>query len=123
MEVDLSSGLIKAGGREVKAKPIPPFMLELIREGGLINLLRKRLEESNMKLFNVAVVGATGASGTKSSRRPRTTEIPGKKPETSCVREKLGLTIRYMGHDVEVEILKEDSFKGVDIGLFSPGDP
>jgi len=45
IEVDLSSGLIEAGGRSMKAKPIPAFMLELIREGGLINLLRKRLEE------------------------------------------------------------------------------
>ncbi len=45
VETDLSSGLIKAGGREVKAKPIPPFMLELIREGGLINHLRKVLGE------------------------------------------------------------------------------
>jgi 3-isopropylmalate/(R)-2-methylmalate dehydratase small subunit len=45
VEVDLSSGVIKAGGREVKAKPIPPFMLELIREGGLINHLRKVLGE------------------------------------------------------------------------------
>jgi 3-isopropylmalate/(R)-2-methylmalate dehydratase small subunit len=44
VEVDLSSGLIKAGEMEVTAKPIPAFMLELIREGGLINLLRKRLE-------------------------------------------------------------------------------
>ena len=44
IEVDLSSGLIEAGGRSMKAKPIPAFMLELIREGGLINLLRKRLE-------------------------------------------------------------------------------
>jgi len=45
VEADLSSGLIKAGGTEVKAKPIPPFMLELIREGGLINHLRKVLGE------------------------------------------------------------------------------
>jgi len=45
VEADLSSGLIKAGGREVKAKPIPPFMLELIREAGLINHLRKVLGE------------------------------------------------------------------------------
>jgi 3-isopropylmalate/(R)-2-methylmalate dehydratase small subunit len=44
IEFDLSSGLVKVGGVEVKAKPIPPFMLELIGEGGLINLLRKRLE-------------------------------------------------------------------------------
>lgn len=44
IEFDLSSGLIKAGDVEVTAKPIPPFMLELIGEGGLINLLKKRLE-------------------------------------------------------------------------------
>ncbi|HUJ70556.1 MAG TPA: 3-isopropylmalate dehydratase small subunit [Syntrophorhabdales bacterium] len=43
VEADLSSGIIKAGGKEIKAKPIPPFMLELIREGGLINHLRKVL--------------------------------------------------------------------------------
>jgi len=45
IEVDLTSGLIRAGNIEVKAKPIPPFMLELIGEGGLINHLRKKLEE------------------------------------------------------------------------------
>jgi 3-isopropylmalate/(R)-2-methylmalate dehydratase small subunit len=45
IEVDLSAGLIKAGDIEVKAKPIPAFMLELIAEGGLINHLRKELEE------------------------------------------------------------------------------
>jgi 3-isopropylmalate/(R)-2-methylmalate dehydratase small subunit len=43
IEVDLSQGLIKAGGIEVKAKPIPAFMLELIGEGGLINHLRKQM--------------------------------------------------------------------------------
>ena len=45
VEADLSSGLIRAGGKEVLAKPIPPFMLELIREGGLINHLRRVLKE------------------------------------------------------------------------------
>ncbi len=45
IEVDLSAGLIRAGDLEVKAKPIPPFMLQLVREGGLINHLRKKLEE------------------------------------------------------------------------------
>jgi 3-isopropylmalate/(R)-2-methylmalate dehydratase small subunit len=45
VEVDLSSGIIKTGGIEVTAKPIPPFMLELINEGGLINHLKRRLEE------------------------------------------------------------------------------
>jgi 3-isopropylmalate/(R)-2-methylmalate dehydratase small subunit len=45
VEVDLSSGLIKSGSIEVIAKPIPPFMLELINEGGLINHLKRQLEE------------------------------------------------------------------------------
>ncbi len=44
VEVDLGTGTIRAPGVEVKAKPIPPFMLELISEGGLINHLRKKLE-------------------------------------------------------------------------------
>jgi len=45
VEVDLASGIVKAGGKEIKAKPIPPFMLELIREGGLINHLKRVLGE------------------------------------------------------------------------------
>jgi 3-isopropylmalate/(R)-2-methylmalate dehydratase small subunit len=44
VEFDLSSGLIRTGTIEVIAKPIPPFMLELINEGGLINHLKRRLE-------------------------------------------------------------------------------
>jgi len=45
IEVDVA-----AGGGEVKAKPIPPFMVELINEGGLINYLRKKLEEEDEKI-------------------------------------------------------------------------
>lgn len=45
IEVDLSAGIIRTRDLEVKAKPIPPFMLQLIHEGGLINHLKKKLEE------------------------------------------------------------------------------
>jgi 3-isopropylmalate/(R)-2-methylmalate dehydratase small subunit len=45
IEVDLASGLIKTARIETRAKPIPPFMLELISEGGLMNHLKKQLEE------------------------------------------------------------------------------
>jgi len=45
IEVDLATGLIKTARGEVQALPIPPFMLELISEGGLINHLRRQLEE------------------------------------------------------------------------------
>jgi 3-isopropylmalate/(R)-2-methylmalate dehydratase small subunit len=50
IEVDITTGVIKWKAREVKAKPIPPFMIELINEGGLINYLRKKLEEENEKI-------------------------------------------------------------------------
>jgi 3-isopropylmalate/(R)-2-methylmalate dehydratase small subunit len=50
IEVDLSSGVIKYGKKEVKAKPIPPFMEELIKAGGLINYLKKRLEDAHEKV-------------------------------------------------------------------------
>ncbi|OPY05899.1 MAG: 2,3-dimethylmalate dehydratase small subunit [Syntrophorhabdus sp. PtaB.Bin184] len=44
IEVDISTGIIQYSGKEVKAKPIPPFMVDLINEGGLINYLKKKLE-------------------------------------------------------------------------------
>lgn len=44
IEVDVSTGIIRCGTNEVNAKPIPPFMVELINEGGLINYLKKKLE-------------------------------------------------------------------------------
>ena len=44
INVDVATGIIRCGGNEVKAKPIPPFMVELINEGGLINYLKKKLE-------------------------------------------------------------------------------
>jgi 3-isopropylmalate/(R)-2-methylmalate dehydratase small subunit len=50
IEVDITTGVIKWGAQEVKAKPIPSFMIELINEGGLINYLRKKLEAENEKI-------------------------------------------------------------------------
>lgn len=50
IDVDVSMGAIKWRTREVKAKPIPPFMVELVNEGGLIHYLRKKLEEENEKI-------------------------------------------------------------------------
>jgi 3-isopropylmalate/(R)-2-methylmalate dehydratase small subunit len=45
IEIDLSTGIITCKKREVKAKPIPAFMVELVSAGGLIKYLKKRLEE------------------------------------------------------------------------------
>ena len=45
LEVDLDSGHIRdlSRGRSFQAYPIPPFMQELIRDGGLMNHIAKRL--------------------------------------------------------------------------------
>lgn len=45
IEIDADTGIIKnlTKGREYKAKPIPPFMQELIGAGGLIEWVKKRI--------------------------------------------------------------------------------
>jgi len=48
IEVDISTGIIRLGNKERQAKPIPPFMEELINAGGLINYLKKKLEEQRI---------------------------------------------------------------------------
>ena len=42
--VDITTGLIKGPGRgrEFSAKPIPPFMQEIIHAGGLVNYIKNR---------------------------------------------------------------------------------
>ncbi len=49
IEIDADSGLIKnlTTGKTYKAKPIPPFMQELISAGGLIEWTRKRLQQAS----------------------------------------------------------------------------
>jgi 3-isopropylmalate/(R)-2-methylmalate dehydratase small subunit len=48
VEVDADNGLIRnlTRGEEYKAKPIPPFMQELISAGGLIEWTKKRIKIS-----------------------------------------------------------------------------
>ena len=45
IEVDISSGVITCKKAVVQAKPIPPFMVELINHGGLVKYLKTKLEE------------------------------------------------------------------------------
>ena len=48
LEVELSTGEIKnlTSGRVFRAKPYPPFMLELISTGGLIEYTKRRVRKS-----------------------------------------------------------------------------
>ncbi len=74
-----------------------------------------------MKEFNVAVVGATGAVGNEMIETLQQRKFPVKNLKLLASERSLGVTLSYKGQDVPVEVLNEDSFKGVQIGLFSAG--
>jgi 3-isopropylmalate/(R)-2-methylmalate dehydratase small subunit len=46
IEIKVLEGVISTTRRQITAKPIPPFMVELIHEGGLMSYLKKKLEAS-----------------------------------------------------------------------------
>ena len=45
IEIDMSKGIIKAeNGDEITFKKLPPFMLEILEKGGLIEYLKDKRE-------------------------------------------------------------------------------
>ncbi len=74
-----------------------------------------------MKEFNVAVVGATGAVGNEMIETLQQRKFPVRNLKLLASERSLGVSISYKGQDVPVDVLKEDSFKGIQIGLFSAG--
>jgi aspartate-semialdehyde dehydrogenase len=74
-----------------------------------------------MKKYNVAVVGATGAVGNEMVSTLEQRKFPVKKLTLLASARSIGKYITYKGEEIPIEELKEDSFKGIDIGLFSPG--
>jgi aspartate-semialdehyde dehydrogenase len=74
-----------------------------------------------MKEYTVAVAGATGAVGNEMITTLEQRKFPVKKLKLLASSRSVGKTIIFRGEEIEVEELTENSFKGVDIGLFSPG--
>jgi aspartate-semialdehyde dehydrogenase len=74
-----------------------------------------------MKQFNVAVVGATGAVGNEMVETLEHRKFPVKNLKLLASERSLGVALDYKGQEIPVEVLNKDSFKGVDIGLFSAG--
>jgi aspartate-semialdehyde dehydrogenase len=72
-------------------------------------------------MFNVAVVGATGAVGSMMVRvlEERGFPVSELRPLASARSE--GRTVEYLGKTFQVRTLSQDSFEGVDIALFSAG--
>jgi len=71
--------------------------------------------------YNVAVVGATGAVGEQMREVLEERRFPIGKLRLLASERSAGQFLEFAGEQHRVEVLKEDSFEGMDIGLFSAG--
>ncbi|TDF98174.1 aspartate-semialdehyde dehydrogenase [Paenibacillus piri] len=76
---------------------------------------------SNQKLFNVAVVGATGAVGEQILRLLEERNFPIQQLKLLSSARSAGSKLQFIGQEMTVETATPDSFQGVDIALFSAG--
>ncbi|MBA4311646.1 MAG: aspartate-semialdehyde dehydrogenase [Chlorobiaceae bacterium] len=74
-----------------------------------------------MKQYNVAVVGATGLVGRKMIQVLEERKFPVAKLRLLASAKSAGTTIVFNGQPVDVNKLTKNSFKGIDIALFSAG--
>ena len=73
------------------------------------------------KEYHLAVAGATGAVGNEMIRILEEQEFPVASLKLLASSRSLGKTLDFRGESLHVEELREDSFQGVDIALFSAG--
>lgn len=71
--------------------------------------------------YNLAVVGATGAVGQKIVQILETKELPINDLKLLSSERSAGKKIEFKGREITVEAAEPDSFKNVDIALFSAG--
>jgi aspartate-semialdehyde dehydrogenase len=74
-----------------------------------------------MKSYNVAVVGATGAVGNEMIKVLEQRQFPVEKLTLLASERSSGKEISFCGKLLPVEVLTENSFQGIAIGLFSAG--
>jgi aspartate-semialdehyde dehydrogenase len=71
--------------------------------------------------FHLAIVGATGAVGTELIQLLEQREFPVRTLKLLASPKSAGKVLKFRGEEISVEALSEDSFRGVDIALFSAG--
>jgi len=74
-----------------------------------------------MRDYNVAVVGATGAVGNEMIKVLEQRNFPVKKLTLLASNRSMGKELTFHGKSIPVEVLTENSFSGIEIGLFSAG--
>ena len=78
--------------------------------------------ENNMsKSYNVAVAGATGAVGIEMIKTLEKRNFPVANLKLLASARSAGKTLKFKGEDIVIEEMTSNSFKGVDIALFSAG--
>jgi len=70
---------------------------------------------------HVAVVGATGAVGIEMIKTLEKRNFPAGKLTLLASARSTGKKLKFRGQDIAVQELTKDSFKGIDIALFSAG--
>ncbi len=71
--------------------------------------------------YTIAIVGATGAVGEQMREVLEQREFPVAELRLFASERSAGQCLPFGGEQIRVEVLKEDSFEGVDLGLFSAG--
>jgi aspartate-semialdehyde dehydrogenase len=71
--------------------------------------------------LHVAIVGATGAVGVEMIKTLEKRQFPVEKLTLLASARSAGKTLPFRGQEVVLQELKEDSFAGVDVALFSAG--
>jgi aspartate-semialdehyde dehydrogenase len=71
--------------------------------------------------IHVAIVGVTGAVGTELLQLLEQREFPVGKLKLLASAKSAGKVLKFKGEELPIETLSEDSFKGVDVALFSAG--
>ena len=71
--------------------------------------------------YNVAVVGATGAVGEQMREVLEERQFPVGELRLLASERSAGQFLPFQGRQIRVEILTEDSFRNIDLGLFSAG--
>ena len=74
-----------------------------------------------MRKYRVAVVGATGAVGNEMLSILEERNFPVGELTLLASERSLGKELEFKGKPYPVQVLKEDSFGGIEIGLFSAG--
>ena len=72
-------------------------------------------------MSHVAIVGATGAVGIEMLRCLEKRQFPVTRLTLLASARSAGKTLKFKGEDITIKELKEDSFEGVNIALFSAG--